>query len=99
MTREEAIDVLKHNYPSAFFTELCEAVDIAIKALSAQQEQRWTPVTEDLPKDESVVLITDVYGDIDCDKCLYIEDGTREWCYYYVTAWMPAPEPWKGGAK
>lgn len=33
MTREEAIDVLKHNYPSACFTELCDAVEMAIQAL------------------------------------------------------------------
>ena len=38
MTREEAIDVLKHNYPSACFTDLCEAVEIAIQALSTQSE-------------------------------------------------------------
>ena len=38
MTREEAIDVLKCNYPSSCFEELCKAVDIAIKALSAQPE-------------------------------------------------------------
>lgn len=38
MTREEAIDVLKHNYPSDCFTDLCEAVEIAIQALSAQPE-------------------------------------------------------------
>ena len=38
MTREEAIDVLKHNYPSACFTDLCEAVEIAIQVLSAQPE-------------------------------------------------------------
>ena len=35
MTREDAIDVLKHNYPSACFTELYDAVEIAIQALSA----------------------------------------------------------------
>lgn len=40
MTREEAIDVLKHNYPSACFTDLCEAVEIAIQALSAQPEHK-----------------------------------------------------------
>ena len=34
MTREDAIDVLKHNYPSACFTDLCDAVELAIKALS-----------------------------------------------------------------
>lgn len=32
----DAIDVLKRNYPSNCFEELCNAVDIAIKALSAQ---------------------------------------------------------------
>lgn len=36
MTREDAIDVLKHNYPSACFTDLCEAVEMAIEALKAQ---------------------------------------------------------------
>ena len=33
MTREEAIDVLKHNYPSSCYEDLCKAVDMAIKAL------------------------------------------------------------------
>ena len=37
----DAIDVLKRNYPSSCFEDLCKAVDIAIKALSAQQ---WIPV-------------------------------------------------------
>ena len=34
----DAIDVLKRNYPSSCFEDLCKAVDIAIKALSAQLE-------------------------------------------------------------
>ena len=33
MTREEAIDVLKHNYPSSCYEDLCKAVDMAIEAL------------------------------------------------------------------
>lgn len=33
MTREEAIDVLKRNYPSACFADLCKAVDMAIEVL------------------------------------------------------------------
>ena len=46
MTREDAIDVLKHNYPSACFAELCEAVEIAIQALSEtiepeQKKGKW----------------------------------------------------------
>lgn len=38
MTREEAIEVFKHNYPASCFADLCEAVEIAIQVLSAQQE-------------------------------------------------------------
>ena len=34
----DAIDTLKRNYPSSCFEDLCKAVDIAIKALSAQPE-------------------------------------------------------------
>lgn len=38
ISRQEAIDVLKRNYPSSCFEDLCKAVDIAIKALSEQPE-------------------------------------------------------------
>ena len=38
MTREEAIEVLKLNYPSVCFTDLCEAVDMAIEALSKMEK-------------------------------------------------------------
>lgn len=34
----DAIDVLKRNYPSSCYEDLCKAVDIAIKALSAHHE-------------------------------------------------------------
>lgn len=57
MTREEAIDVLKHNYPSACFADLCEAVEIAIQALSAQRKGKWIP--SDVP--ESTLC--------KCDQC------------------------------
>ena len=36
----DAIDVLKRNYPSSCFEDLCKAVDIAIKALSTQLERK-----------------------------------------------------------
>ncbi len=51
----DAIDVLKRNYPSSCFEDLCKAVDIAIKVLSAQLEQRWIPVSERLPEDGYVL--------------------------------------------
>ncbi len=38
ISRQDAIDVLKRNYPSSCFEDLCKAVDIAIKALSADTQ-------------------------------------------------------------
>lgn len=40
MTREEAIVVLKRNYPDACFSDLREAVDVAIQSLSAQKREK-----------------------------------------------------------
>lgn len=51
MTREEAIDVLKRNYPSSCFEDLCKAVDIAIQALSAQPEQQWILCDQRMPEE------------------------------------------------
>ena len=54
----EAIDILKRNYPSSCFEELCKAVDIAIKALSAQLENDWIPISERLPEANGRYLVT-----------------------------------------
>jgi hypothetical protein len=54
----DAIDVLKRNYPSSCFEDLCKAVDIAIKVLSAQPEQRWIPCSERLPEENGRYLVT-----------------------------------------
>ena len=41
MTIEEAIDVLDRNYPDKCFGILCDAVDMAIKALEGQKIGNW----------------------------------------------------------
>lgn len=43
MTRNDAIDVLKANYPDAHYSELREAVDLAIKVLEEPERKkgRW----------------------------------------------------------
>ena len=71
MTREEAIDVLKCNYPSSCFEELCKAVDIAIKALSAQERKRgrW--------------ILKSTNGEMFdcCSECGFVEwDAPRNFC-------------------
>jgi len=76
MTREEAIDVLKCNYPSSCFEELCKAVDIAIKALSAQPEMRWIPCSERLPEGEQEILFSTKH-EIDALITLMTENGYK----------------------
>lgn len=51
MTKDEVIDVLKHNYPSACFTDLCEAVDMAIEALERKYGEWIILYDEDSPQD------------------------------------------------
>ena len=46
MTREEAIEAIKCNWPDSRYTILREALDMAISALRAQQEPN-TPLTLD----------------------------------------------------
>ena len=49
MTNEEAIKAIKANYPSGGYEDLCEALDIAIKALS---EPIWHPYPQEKPTEE-----------------------------------------------
>lgn len=109
MTREEAIDVLKHNYPSACFTDLCEAVEIAIQALSARPERKkgelhqWISCSERLPEPDEEVF---VYL---WDNVPYIAsvNGEGQWDTEYFCvgvedapkAWMSLPKPYKGGTE
>lgn len=83
MTREEAIDVIKHNYPSACFTDLCEAVEMALQALSAQPELtvgKWIGYNGDNPDwqrtDGSPVFLT-------CSECgaTVINNFAAKWNY------------------
>ena len=66
----------------------------------APSEQKWTPVSEGLPKDYVDVLVTDDSGGlatigIDC-VFTKVASKEREWLTSQrVTAWMPAPAPYK----
>ena len=77
-------------------TDHCEAdcVRVAIKAL--EQEPRWIPVSERLPKEQGLYLVTikscdKYYIDTDLYNTLY-KKGFRT---PNVIAWMPLPEPYK----
>ena len=62
-------------------------------------KQRWIPVSERLPEEETTVLICTDQGDIDASRIFSYSDGTWEWfasswCYGEIIAWMPLPEPY-----
>lgn len=70
---------------------------------SAQPEQRWIPVSERLPEENSDILVT--YVEKDEKRIVPVNYGCGTWfdCLFNkvlnqvgVLAWMPLPEPWRG---
>ena len=77
-------------------------IDDWLKALpSAEPEQRWIPCSERLPSEGQECFGTDEYGQIRHvfkDKCGESEFATvEEYMHIKIVAWMPLPEPYKGG--
>jgi hypothetical protein len=84
-----------------------EGIDIAIELLKTEpKHEKWVPCSERLPKNEGWVIVTilDEYGDtpyrytgfgwyLEVANCWIIDAEQRT----DVTAWMPLPEPYKGG--
>ena len=76
-----------------------EATDMAIKAL---QQTAWIPVEERLPENgvDDIVLVSVGY-DMEFGRC----NNNGEWLIWSsgwvhcdkVLAWMPLPEPYRGG--
>ena len=67
----------------------------------------WVPVSEELPEDEGLVLVTvnDKHNNLKFENALitgcycyaegWILEGYIDWIDPNVTAWMPLPEPYK----
>lgn len=81
---------------------LLEAIKNGIAALRGQEERRWIPVTERLPKFEGTYLVYtergSVYESHFYPKKVFRDDYVREpqWSQRgkaKVTHWMPLPEP------
>ena len=99
----KALGALEDVDPAKMLKEYCDT----------QPEQRWIPVTERLPENDNEVLITvwDAEDDyVEVYKGFYQgHEWWTQWCHgcskikdepcgeNIVIAWMPLPEPYKGG--
>lgn len=85
--------------------EWLDAIELA-KIAIALRSQKWIPVSERLPKDESYILVSfenstmpDIarYEENDEGGTFYPGDDEKSYSSYgfFVNAWMPLPEPFK----
>lgn len=85
--------------------EWLDAIELA-KIAIALQSQKWIPVSERLPGDESYILVSfenstmpDIarYEENDEGGTFYPGDNEKSYSSYgfFVNAWMPLPKPYK----
>ena len=63
--------------------------------MTIQPEPHWIPVTERLPEVKQKVLVQYADESMATKRCN--DAGHLAWFYSNAVAWMPAPEPYKGG--
>ena len=108
MTRDEAIEMLKalnmmlRSPDGKPISDACDALDMAIEALSDGAVQGWIPCSERLPKTGDSVLVTYSDGEVD----IIWSARPKAWVTYsernnliYPIAWMLLPKPYKGAVK
>ena len=84
---------------------IASAIEIGLRIKKLPSAPRWIPVMKRLPEEDTDVLITGENGEVDIARWKYdswTEDDVVVWegsGYSYIdpVAWMPLPEPWKGG--
>lgn len=95
-----SIEGIEDNKPLFFRAEDIECIWQKMDALKMPYE--WIPCSERLPNDSDYYLVTDAYGDVSVIWFAHEKDyGKSEWreSVDEILAWMPCPEPWKGGKR
>ena len=105
ISREDALMALTGEWTESRDELIAKFIRRIKKLQSVEPVERWIPVSEGLPDNEDVVVVTikDEHGDspfIYSDFAWYLKDGK---CWIYnaeksndIVAWTPLPEPWKG---
>ena len=101
MTIDEALETLKDTRAGLYCavdgnpTVYADALEMAIKAL---EQTRWIPCSERLPEDEGDYLVTFKLSFMNfIEVCTFNKAGWNKGGYDEVIAWMPLPEPYRGG--
>lgn len=74
--------------------------DVRESIKSMPSAQQWTPVSEGLPEKEVEVLVTTSWGNVCmawCDNGKWRAEYINGYDDDEILAWMPLPEPFKGG--
>lgn len=96
-------------YPKSASEETKVAINMAIEALSAEPKTGWIPVSERLPNDDGDYLVCMTWDSHKMDVLMWADgwncvrlfngevDRSSEIDGTDILAWMPLPEPYKGG--
>ena len=93
MTKKEAIDRLKEARAGHKEFLSVETLNMAIKAL--EQEPKWIPVSERLPKKIGTYMTTVDYGRYGLATGQRFYHGSLGWEDDCVIAWQPLPTPYE----
>ena len=86
-------------------SEVADAFNLAISALKKQEQDRWIPITEQMPEENDFVLVTvsgeDVRG-CEWKDSMALAVWTNQWnlvdanlVSYTISAWRPLPDPYQ----
>lgn len=76
-----------------------ELHDMVSKLPPTQPERKWISVTEKLPEEDGIYIVSGVWGSGkkqvgECEFCVYNGHFNISW-NFDVKAWMPLPEPYE----